>query len=108
MLVSMIMSEQEAKVAMDVKEAVQVAREYVTDLFAGEEIMDVGLEEVVFDDLSDTWKITVGFSRPWDRAASIAQRMAQAHLRRSYKVVSVNDTTEEVESIKDRLLTPSG
>ena len=93
---------------MDVKEAIQVAREYVTDLFAGEEIMDVGLEEVVFDELSDTWKITVGFSRPWDRSASVTRRISQEYLRRSYKVVSVNDTTEEVESIKDRLLTPSG
>ena len=93
---------------MDVKEAVRAAREHLTDLFAEDDIMDIGLEEVVFDDESDVWKITIGFSRPWDRTASITQRMAQEHLRRAYKVVSISDVTEEVLSIRDRLLTPSG
>ena len=92
---------------MEVKKAVQVAREYVTELFDGEEIMDVGLEEVVFEDLTDTWKVTIGFSRPWDRGASIVPLMTQQHLRRSYKVVSVHDSTEKVQSIKDRLLAPT-
>ena len=30
----------------------------------------VGLEEVEFDDESDQWLITIGFSRPWDRPES--------------------------------------
>ena len=50
---------------MDVKEAVRAAKEYVVDLFDGEEIDYVGLEEVEFDHESDQWKITIGFSRPW-------------------------------------------
>ena len=34
---------------MDVKEAVQVAKNYIIDLFGEEGIVDVGLEEVDFD-----------------------------------------------------------
>ena len=49
---------------MDVKEAVRAARTYVIDLFDAEDITDVGLEEVVFDDDSSTWRITMGFARP--------------------------------------------
>ena len=45
---------------MDVKQAVQIAKQYVSDLFEGEPITNVGLEEVVYQDESDTWGITVG------------------------------------------------
>ena len=37
---------------MDVKEAVRTAKEYVGELFDGEEIDNVRLEEVEFDDES--------------------------------------------------------
>lgn len=37
-----------ADIAMDVKEAAQTARKYVTDVFADDEIGNVGLEEVEF------------------------------------------------------------
>ena len=51
---------------MDVKEAVRRAKNYLDDLYQAEEIANVGLEEVVFEDMSNTWKVTIGFSRPWD------------------------------------------
>ena len=46
---------------MDVKQAVQTAKSYIVGLFDEEEITDVGLEEVEFDELSDEWRITIGF-----------------------------------------------
>ena len=54
---------------MDVKEAVQTAKKYVAELFTDETIADVGLEEVVFNDMSNNWEITIGFSRPWQKAS---------------------------------------
>ena len=35
---------------MNVKEAVRAANKYITELFADEEVQDLGLEEVVFDE----------------------------------------------------------
>ena len=55
---------------MDVKEAVRTAKEYLSDLYEGEQIMNVGLEEVVFEDRLNSWRVTIGFSRPWDRKQS--------------------------------------
>ena len=49
---------------MDVKEAVRIAKEYLGDLFEAEQITNVGLEEVVFEDASNSWKVTLGFFRP--------------------------------------------
>lgn len=51
---------------MDVKEAVRMARKYTAELFADDGIENLGLEEVVFDDEEKAWKVTIGFSRPWD------------------------------------------
>jgi len=52
---------------MDVKEAIRLAKQYVTDLFIQEGIDQIGLEEVEFDDMNNTWLVTIGFSRPWDQ-----------------------------------------
>lgn len=49
---------------MKVQEAVAKAKEYVRDVYADEKIRFVGLEEIEWSD--DVWRITIGFSRPWD------------------------------------------
>ena len=67
---------------MDVKEAVRTAKNYVAELFTDETIGDVGLEEVVFNDTSNNWEITIGFSQtvaerlPWPLHSGINLRDA--------------------------------
>ena len=94
---------------MDVKEAVAVAKTYLTQLYLGEEISDVGLEEVEFDETDDQWSVTIGFARPWDRQSPLAQALSPAGraAARSYKVLRIDDGTGEVKSLKDRILTPA-
>ncbi|MFZ5450699.1 MAG: hypothetical protein ACOZF2_02320 [Thermodesulfobacteriota bacterium] len=91
---------------MDVKEAVEIAKHYITDLFRDEEISNLGLEEVDFDEKSSTWSVTIGFSRPWDTRTGInefAAFMQQTGiLQRSYKIVSIDDATKKVRSVKNR------
>ena len=89
---------------MDVKEAVKTAKEYLTDLYDGEQITNVGLEEVVFEDGSNSWKITIGFSRPWDHKNALVATLADARSLRSYKVLSIKDDSGKVESLTDRVL----
>ena len=89
---------------MDVKEAVRTAKAYLVDLFADEQITNVGLEEVVFEETSAVWKITIGFSRAWDLKGPLSVAMAGANPDRSYKVLSINNATGEVEALKDRVL----
>lgn len=87
---------------MDVKEAVATAKKFVTDIFEGENLADVGLEEVVFDDGAKVWKVTVGFNRPWDRLKGLADVMSAAPNRRSFKVVQIEDRTGRVVSLTHR------
>ena len=102
---------------MNVKEAVKAAKNYILEVFADEQISDLGLEEVEFEDEMRCWHITIGFSRPWNRSASnsnfveekleLLERMRRTALRRSYKVVTIKDGTGEVISVTNRELQAS-
>ena len=88
---------------MDVKEAARLAKEYVTDLFAEERIGNVGLEEIEFKS-NGFWEVTVGFSRPWDHGGVATISLGQKGLRRSYKVLRINNHNGYIVSVKDRIL----
>lgn len=89
-------------VEINVKEAVKLAFEYVHDLFQAEQLTDVGLEEVEYNDALASWLVTIGFSRPWDTARGALAVIAGANgLRaRSFKVVKIKDG--QVVSLRDR------
>ena len=88
---------------MNVKDAVRLATTYVFDLFKDEEISNVGLEEVEFDDVAGKWTVTIGFSRPWDYPKNtMAALSGEASPSRSYKIVTIVDSSEEVTSIKNK------
>lgn len=92
---------------MDVKEAAILAKTYVADLFSDEKPMNIGLEEVEYLEGPGRWLVTVGFSRSWNReqqspydtmlnvAGVLPKRMT-----RDYKVVTIDDATNEVTSVK--------
>ena len=92
---------------MDVKEAVGMAKNYVADLFDDEVISQIGLEEVVLDELSGEWKVTVGFARGWNQTDTTNPPALIRRLNpreRSYKVVRIKDIDGRVISLTDRLL----
>ncbi|MDE0626807.1 MAG: hypothetical protein OXH99_10450 [Bryobacterales bacterium] len=87
---------------MDVREAVHTAKQHLRDVFSDEELFNVGLEEVDYDGVA--WRITLGFSRSWDRKGPLVAALAESRLERSYKVLRILDETGEMESLKDRIL----
>ena len=80
----------------------RTAKEYLYDLLADENLLNVGLEEVDFDGMA--WRITIGFSRPWDHSGPLVTALADGSKLRSYKVLRISDETGTVESLKDRSL----
>ena len=89
---------------MNVKEAVKLSVEHVSDLFEHEKITNLGLEEIEFDVDMNEWVVTVGFSRPWDYPQNTLAALAGQAGRpnRSFKIVRINNNNSEVESIKNR------
>jgi hypothetical protein len=91
---------------MDVKQAIAAAKEYVKDVYAEEQVSNLGLEEVETDS-SNHWAITIGFSRPWNSPRTRMQEILEnigdttVTLKRSYKVITV-DYNGTILSMKNR------
>ena len=98
---------------MEVKEAVKEALEFVADAFSDADLSNLGLEEVEYDDAEARWKVTVGFSRPWDypqpsaietiTEGAFTKRPNRA-VSRTYKVVEIRDSDGKATAIKMREL----
>ena len=91
---------------MDVKEVTKTARESVAEIFADEQITNLGMEEVVYDEKSEQWRITFGFARPWDRQGDMGVRMG-LKAPRAYKVVHIDDSNGNVVALTDQLMSES-
>jgi len=96
---------------IDVKNAIQIALDYVSEVYWRESIRNLGLEEVEFDETSGVWEITVGFSREWDRQSEALPSplpdfytLPGNPLERTYKTVRIAAETGKVLSVKSRVL----
>jgi hypothetical protein len=86
---------------MNVKEAVKIAKSYVSDVFADEGVTDLGLEEVEHDDREGAWNITVAFSRPLNLVGNTFTTITgqTSSAPRAYKVVHIRESDGEVMSV---------
>lgn len=87
---------------MDVKEAVALARQYLQDVFSEENIVDLGLEEVEYDDAQRLWSITLGFSRPWNYSEGAVAAALGVPKKREYKIVKIDNKDKKAIAIKNR------
>ena len=83
---------------MDVKQAVEIARSYLQEVFGNELMSPPRLEEVWLDEDSGVWCLTFGFYRKPDDLTKVIGTFSTY----SYKVVRVDDKTGKPLSIKDR------
>jgi hypothetical protein len=74
---------------MNLREAVAVAKQQVSDLFAPQIPQNVRLEEFLYDDHLAVWSLTIGYALPELEA-------------RNYKIVRVSEVNKSVLSVKDR------
>jgi hypothetical protein len=100
---------------IDAKEAVRRTKEYLSSLFADEDIGNLGLEELDYDDARGLWSVTIGFVRVWKRLNTsnqqtereLVSRIMGDHTSRydghprTYKAVTISDDGK-VLSIKNR------
>lgn len=88
---------------MNVKEAVAHAKAHILDLFAEESLTNLGLEEVEYDDQSNEWIVTIGFSRPWDEPRNTLAALTAGNTpRRAYKIIRISSNSGQVLSVKNR------
>ena len=92
---------------MEVKRAILIAKNYIGDVFGDEGVFNVGLEEVEY--VGSKWEVTIGFSRKWDKpprnpfsALAAGEEPDLRAVNRTYKIVEVDDETEEVLGVRNR------
>ena len=83
-----------------VKEAVSAATIAIRELLAGEELVDLRLEEVEQSEDERYWLITLGFTEEGSRAAFTFPRPSD-YVRR-YKVFKIDANTGKVVAMKIR------
>jgi hypothetical protein len=85
---------------MEVREAVKSAKDWVLDVMKEEHPVNLGLEEVEFDDKSRVWRITLGFSRPWNSARNALSTLTgDVAPRRAYRTIIVDDKDGHVRGM---------
>ena len=86
---------------MEAKQAVDIAKRHILDLFSDESIAPPTLEEIWLEPSEGVWLVTLGVRRPFgmDTAAS---RLGLSQLP-DYKVVRVSDADGRPISVRDRL-----
>lgn len=86
---------------MNVKEAVTKAKEWLADVLREEGPVNIGLEEVEYDEEQRVWKITLGFSRPWNtNRNALTTLTGEPSTRRAYRIIRINDANREIISMK--------
>lgn len=81
---------------MDSHEAIAKAKAYLAEVYAGEDIAAVSLEEVEHNPATGRWVITLAFSRPWTTPRTRAQEVlenlgAASPQRRSAKAITLTE-----------------
>jgi hypothetical protein len=82
--------------AVDAKEAIAAAKKYLNEVYADEQVTNLGLEEVEHIPASGNWAITLAFSRPWNTPRTRAQEILEnlggvSSLKGSSKVITIAD-----------------
>ncbi len=90
-----------------VKEAVKMAREHAKELYEGEHLKNLGLEEAVFDDNRNEWLVTLGYDsyRIKRRKKSISIALAsdtEEETLREYKIFRINSENGSLLGMKIR------
>lgn len=86
---------------MNAREAGRKAKQHIAELLSDENITEIGLEEIEYEDEENIWLVTVGFFRPWHKGVEERNFLGEPRLSRSYKVVRL-DAKGEVLAVRHR------
>jgi hypothetical protein len=89
---------------LGLQDAVQRAQEILEEeLYPNQELKHLLLEEIERGP-TNTWNVTLGFTRPGTIGANIAQALAQPTSNRVYKRIRIDAKTGDFKGMTDRML----
>ncbi|MFN9620975.1 MAG: hypothetical protein ACK55X_14825 [Synechococcaceae cyanobacterium] len=91
----------DATTRIGVKQAVASAMDFVRDMYDGQSLRDLLLEEVEMTQADNQWLVTIGFSLAGEESASILSPATRKPARH-YKVIAVDALSGHPLSMKMR------
>lgn len=92
----------DTSIRIGVKDAVTSAMDFVRDMYEGQRLRDLLLEEVEMAPADNQWLVTIGFSLPKEESTSILSPATSKKLERQYKIVAVDAVSGQPISMKIR------
>ena len=86
---------------MKVEDAIARAKSFIGHVFAGEDISQSASRKWN-DEAEAAWMMNLGLMRPSVNRPGVSAILADAPLKRTYKIVKISDSGEGVPSIKIR------
>lgn len=87
---------------IDVKEAIQISRNYLSELYRNDEIRDLSLEEVELSEDNRFWLVTLTFTQQLTQPLNPIEAMTGPKYARLTKEVKIDADTGQVRSMKNK------
>lgn len=102
-----MMQPSQESIAIDLKQAIDIAREFILDIFASDAIQELTLEEVEMSDDANYWLVTFSFGRERAPRSTLEQFAVQTHsmnvYEKYYRTIQI-DMAGKVKAMKIRSL----
>ena len=86
---------------MEARDAIKAAKDYVGELFGPEGAVNIGLEELQFDDRHALWLVTIGFTRKWDGPQGLSRWAREGEpFPRTFKTVEIQDAEGKILGVR--------
>ena len=100
-----ILVREEIDSMIDAKEAVKIAKEYLSEMYDTSKLRDVLLEEVDMSEDGQLWQVTIGFTRHLESTSEGPMATligSSGQYKREYRVFSLDVESGMVKSMKMR------
>lgn len=89
---------------IDVKQAVKISLEYIKELYSGDEIRDLSLEEIEISEDNKFWLVTLAFTKQMMQHLNPMEAMTGPKYSRFYKEIKIDAESGLVRSMKNKKL----
>lgn len=87
---------------IDVKQAVKISHEYIKELYSGDEIRDLSLEEIEISEDNKFWLVTLAFTKQMMQHLNPMEAMTGPKYARFYKEIKIDAETSQVRSMRNK------
>jgi hypothetical protein len=89
---------------IEVKQAIQIAQDYIKELYHTDEVRDLSLEEVEIAEDNKFWLVTLAFTKQMMQPLNPMEAMTGPKFARFYKELKIDTESGQVRSMKNKKL----